>query len=86
MTKLLTQASEPKKPSKFIAGAGVFAVITALGSTMGSVGGAVGSALGGYLGSRMAVGKSEKFIISGLGYINAVDFIISGFLNTEVLK
>ena len=85
MTKVFTKASEPKEKSKFLAGAGVFAVITAIGSTMGEIGGALGSALGGYLGSRVAQGKSEKFIISGLGYINAVDFLVKGLVGREVI-
>ncbi len=85
MTKVLSNPAPVKEKSKFIMGAGVFAVLTALGSSMGKIGGAVGSVAGGYLGSRVARGTSEKFILNGLGIINATDFLLSSVTQKEVL-
>ncbi len=85
MAKILTNAVIPKEKGNFLAGAGVFAIITALGSTMGALGGAVGSALGGYMGSKVAKGEKEKFLIAGIGGLNAVDFVISGLFQEKVL-
>ncbi len=85
MVKVMSNPSPVKEKSRFIFGAGIFAISTAVGSSLGKVMGAVGSIAGGYLGSRVARGKSEKFILNGLGIINATDFLLSSVTQKEVL-